>query len=63
MGTITMSVNTWYQILICFGTIGTGVVYIVFSITVFNIQLKDKLNQPEGEEKPEEKPAEIPNQA
>ena len=35
MGTITMSVDTWWEIIICFGTILTGIIYIVFSVAVF----------------------------
>ena len=35
MGTIAMSVATWWEIIITFGAIVVGIVYIVFAFTVF----------------------------
>ena len=66
MGTITMTFDIWWKILICFGTIATGVVYIIFSISVIDNQLKSKLSPVENEGKEENKAenkAEPPNQA
>ena len=59
MGTITMSVDTWWEIIICFGTILTGIIYIVFSVAVFFTQFKNKINEPGESEKPE---AKVPEQ-
>ena len=50
MGTITLSLATWWEIIISFGTIIVGVLYIGFAITVRMMQLKKKLG-----DSPEEK--------